>query len=345
MRKIAYFFLLLAAVSFSFAQPRPAPAQPRPLNAAPAGASRLSTVAMIDLPGRPGFEDITMANNLIVMSHTGANTIDVFDPQRRRLVAQISNIAQPRGIAVDAKNNRLFVATANSVIDVVSSQDWEVKDSFNLQGSPDVLALSPDGTRLYVGDKMNSTLFVVDTSLRKTIGSVELGGRPETIAIGDNNLVYATVQDQSTVVSIDPQMKIVSQFKLQGSQPTGLVYDASSHRLYVAVREAVLAINADNGAEAGRVSAQRGVDTLYLDTASHTLFAGGGGSILEINTAGFAPLDELLADVKGHTLVYDSARKLLFLPGGREGRSMVLIVRNIIPGATQTPETPEANLR
>ncbi len=301
-------------------------------------------VAMIDLPGRPGFEDVVMANNLIVIAHTGANSIDVFDPQKRRMVAQITNIAQPRGIAVDAKNSRLFVATANSVIDVVSSQDWEVKDSFNVQGSPDVLALSADGMRLYIGDKTDSTIFVVDTSQRKTIGSVELGGRPEAIVAGDDNLMYVTVQDQSAVVAIDAQLKVVKQFKLQASQPTGLVYDGTSHRLYVAVRAAVLSINADDGSEVGRVTAQRGVDTLYLDSASHTLFAGGGGSVLAVNTAGtFAALDELLAEVKGQTIVYDPSRKLLFMPGGREGRSKILIVRNITPGSTQSAAGPDVN--
>ena len=346
MRKFTNLISVVLLATAGFAQQRPAPAQQKPINAAPPGASRLSTVAMIDLPGRPGFDAVAMANNLIVISHTGANTIDVFDPQRRRMVAQITNIAQPRGMAVDAKNNRLFVAVANSVIDVVSSQDWEVKDSFSLQGSPDVLALSADGTRLYVGDKTNSSVFVVDTSLRKTIGTVELGGRPEAIALGDGNLVYVTVQDQFTVVSIDPQLKIAGQFKVNGSQPTGLVYDEASKRLFVAVREAVLAISSDNGTEVGRVNAQRGVDSLYFDSASHTLFASGGGSILAINTAGgFSALDELLADVKGHTIVFDASRKLLFMPGGREGRSKILIVRDVAPGATQNPDLPEAKLQ
>ena len=346
MRKFAYFIPVFLLVCAGFAQQRPASSQQKPINAAPPGAGRLSTVAMIDLPGRPGFDAVAMANNLIVISHTGANAIDIFDPQKRRLVAQVTNIAQPRGIAVDAKNNRLFVAIANSVIDVVSSQDWEVKDSFSLQGSPDVLALSSDGTRLYVGDKTNSSVFVMDTSLRKTIGTVELGGRPEAIALGEGNLVYVTVQDQQSIVSIDPQLKVTGQFKVNGSQPTGLVFDAPSHRLFVAVREAVLAISSDNGDEVGRVNAQRGVDTLYFDPASHTLFASGGGSILAINTnGGFGALDELLADVKGHTIVFDASRKLIFMPGGREGRSKVLIVRDVTPGATQNPDLPEAKLR
>jgi serine/threonine-protein kinase len=337
MRKLSLLPLLLLAV--------PLVAQVSPRRAVQ-GPTRLSTVAMIDLPGRPGFDAIAFANNYVVVLQTSSNTIDIFDPQKRRLVAQITNIAQPRAIAVDAKNNRFYVAAANSVVDVVSSQDWEVKDSFNVQGSADVLALSPDGLRLYVGDKVSSTLSAVDTSLRKAIGSVELSGRPESIAVGDGNQVFVSVQDQAQIVAIDPQMRIASQFKLQASQPAGMALDSNSHRLYVAVRAAVLALNADNGSEIARVPAPRGVQSLYLDPTSHTLFAAGGGSILMLNTAnGLSSTDELLADIKGHALIYDPGRKLIFMAGGREGRSKMLIVKDLKNSPAPEQAASEAALR
>lgn len=336
MRKSFHFVLLLLTTAAAFAQTPSVPA---------AGAPHLSTIAMIDLPGRPGFDAIVFANHLIVASQTDANAIDIFDPKLRRLVAQITNVPSPGSIAVDTKNNRLFVGTANSTIDIVSCEDWQVKDSFHIDASPDVLAISADGVRLFVGDKRNNTISAVDTSLRKTIAVAELGGRPEAIVLGDAGLIYATVEDQALIVGIDPQMKIVSRFKLEASLPTGLVYDGPARRLYVAVRSAVLAINADNGAEVARVPAPRGVESLAFDPAAHLLFAAGGGSVEAMSTTGgLTSLDELLADVKGHTLVYDPSRQLLFLPGGREGGSKMLIVKDIVPGAAQEPGASEASL-
>lgn len=300
---------------------------------------------MVDLPGRPGFSDIAFANNELVVSQTNANSIDIFDPQNRRLVAQVTNIAQPRGIAVDARNNRFYVATANSVIAVISSQDWQVKDTFAVQGSPDVLALSPDGLRLYVGDKENSTVSAVDTSLRRTIGTVQLDGRPECIATGDGHMTWVSVQDSATVVGIDPELKIAAQYKLNASQPAGLVYDANLHRIYVAVRSAVIALDADHGNEVARVPAAPGVEDLTLDSAGHTLFAAGGGAILSMNTAGgLKEVDDLLADVKGHNIVFDPGRKLLFLPGGREGRSKMLIVKDLSQAGAQPQTETDAAL-
>ena len=48
MRKFADFIPVFILVCAGFAQQRPAPAQQKPINAAPPGAGRLSTVAMID---------------------------------------------------------------------------------------------------------------------------------------------------------------------------------------------------------------------------------------------------------------------------------------------------------
>jgi DNA-binding beta-propeller fold protein YncE len=342
MHKIASLLIASSLVPFAVAQRSITPTT----TFVRTGPVRLSTLAMIDLPGRPGFGDIAIANNLVVVSQTNANAIDIFDPQKRRLVAQVTNIAQPRGLAVDAKNNRVYVATANSNVAVISSEDWQVKDTFNIEGAPDVLALSADGMRLYAGDKANSTITAVDTSLRKTIGKVELSGRPESIAVGDGNAVFVSVQDQATVVSIDPQVKVVNEFKLQASQPAGMVYDSANRRLYVAVRSGVIALSAETGAEVARVPAPRGVQRLSFDAASHMLYGAGGGSVISLNTStGLANVDELPADVKGHLLVYDANRKLIFLPGGREGRSKMLIVRDLTAGAAQDSVPAEAKLR
>src|SRR5581483_8746378 len=161
------------------------------------------------------------------------------------------------------------------------------------------------------------------------------------IANGDGNMTWVSVQDTATVVGISPELKVTAQYKLNGSQPAGLVYDPNFHRIYVAVRSAVIALDADHGNEVARVAAPAGVETLTLDAAGHTLFAAGGGSIVSMSTGGgLREVDELLADVKGHNILFDPNGKLLFLPGGREGRSKMLIVKDLSqPGAQSPAET------
>ncbi len=54
-----------------------------------ASAAQLRQIAIVDIPGRPGFESVAWANGELVMAHSGADKVDVFDPVRRRVVAQI----------------------------------------------------------------------------------------------------------------------------------------------------------------------------------------------------------------------------------------------------------------
>ncbi len=174
-----------------------------------------------------------------------------------------------------------------------------------------------------------ATVSLVDLATKQNVGSVNVGGTPRDLAFdGDRNVVFATVQDLHQVVAIDPQLKIANRYNVDGSQPTGLVYDPESQELYVAVRFAVLALNAGTGAEVNRVPAAAGVDALWLDPESRMLYAASDGSLLMIHANGRLSIaDEITTDVKGHTVAYDSAKRLVLLPGGREGKSKVLILR------------------
>jgi YVTN family beta-propeller protein len=293
-------------------------------------SSELRQIGMVNIPGAPGFGELAFANGMLVMPHAGSSTVDVFDPVRRRVVAQISSLQSPRGVAVDEANGRIFVADhGNNSIAVIAIDGWKVIDTIPLQGSPDTLLL--DGSKLYWTDTDNGTVSLLDLGTKQNVATLNLGGTPRNLALDtDRNAVFVTVQDLHQLVAIDRQLKIVSRFNLDGSQPTGLVYDSRSQELYVAVRFAVLAINAGTGAEVNRVPAAAGVDALWLDPESRMLYAASDGSLLMIHANGrLTTADEIIPNVKGHTVAYDSAKKLVLLPGGREGKSKLLILRQM----------------
>ena len=293
-----------------------------------ATASDLRQIGMVNIPGAPGFGQVAFVNGMLVMTHPGASAVDIFDPVRRRIVAQITGLQSPRGIAVDEQGGRIYVADhgANAIA-VIGTDGWKVSDNIPLQGSPDALLLN--NGKLYWTDAENGTVAVIDLATKQVTSKVDVGGAPRNLTLApDRNLVFATVQDLHQVIAIDPQLKIVNRFMLNASQPTGLVYDSHSGELYVAVRYAVLAINATSGVEINRVSAPAGVDALWLDPGSRMLYAASEGSLLTIHADGrLTPADEIRTEVKGHIVAYDAAKNLVLVPGGREGRSRVQILR------------------
>jgi YVTN family beta-propeller protein len=303
-------------------------------------ASQLRQIGMVNLPGSPGFGELAFAKGMLVMTHTAASAVDVLDSSKRRIVAQIAGLQSPRGVAVDEQNGKVYVADAGSnSIAVISTDTWKLSDEIPVQGSPDQLLLD-DGGKMYWSDAEAGTVSLLDLSTKQNVGMVQVGGAPRYLTNDpDRQIVFATIQDRHEIVAIDPQLKISARFNLNASQPTGLVYDPRVRELYVAVRFAVLAINADTGAEINRVPATAGVDRLWLDPESRTLYAAGGGSLLVIHANGrLSAAEEINSDVKGHTVAYDAEKKLVFLPGGRESKSKILIFKPMTNSQLPAPD-------
>src|SRR5579864_6706267 len=100
--------------------------------------AKLRQVALIDSPGNPGFSQVTMANGQVVITRPGTNTIEVFSPVKRRIVARISQISDPRGITVDNESGTMYVALAgNNSIAVVDTRNWSVEKVIAVQHRPE----------------------------------------------------------------------------------------------------------------------------------------------------------------------------------------------------------------
>ena len=305
-----------------------------------ASAAQLRQVAIVDLPGRPGFDSTTFANGYLLITHTSAGTLDVFNPVTRRLTAQVSKLSRPRDLAVDEKAGKVYVANsgANNLV-VISTKDWGVLDVIPLQHSPDSLLLVPGRQSLYISnwrDRSVTALSLVDNSVATT----EVGGRPEHMAFDpETGRVFVNVQDTAEVVALDSEHKVATRWKLSASQPTGMAYDSKARRLFIAVRYAVLALSADSGEELARVPAAAGVDRLWFDPAINTVFAASATGIVHmINVDGgkYWNEHELPVQVRGNSIAYDAEGSYLYVPGGREGRSKLLILKRVAgnePGA------------
>ncbi len=307
--------------------PATMPARPR----RPNGPRTLQQLGMVDIPGSPGFDEVAVANGKVLLTHTAASSLDVVDPAKRRVVAQVVNLQSPRGIAVDQANGKVYVAQAgNNSIAVIKFEGWQYSGSIPLPQSPSTLALDDSGERLYWAGATSDSLSILDLSTRQNLGTIELGGRPRGMVWDhERGVAFVVLQDTSEVIAVDPKLQIVTRFKLNASQPTEVVYDAHSRRLYVAARKAVLAINDQDGSETGRVEAPMGVDGLWLNPEARLLYAASPGelTVIKADAGTFTLADSILSDIKGHNVAFDSQSNMVFLPGGREGKSAMLLLR------------------
>jgi len=265
------------------------------------------------------------------MAHNAANSVDIFDLAKRRVVARVEHVAGAYGIAIDQKGGRVFLSSPDrGSIVVISSDSWDVRQIIPVKVPVENLLYVPENNRLYLANSRDQSISFVDLAHNDELSTADAGGMPERLAFDpDKKLLYATLQDTHQIGIYDANLKPVAYWTLKASQPTGLALDAATRRLYVAVRYAVVVLNADTGAEINRVGAPAGVDSLWLDGQDGKLLAAAGGSVCIMNTSsgGLRLDDELNIDVRGHSIAYDPETKLIYVPGGRDGRSKLLILR------------------
>jgi DNA-binding beta-propeller fold protein YncE len=239
-----------------------------PFLLAAASVVPLKQVAVLDLPGRPGFDEIALAHGMILVSHPGAGSVDLFDPQKRRIVGHIQDMSSPRGVAVDEASHLVYIANSGARnIVVVSTADWQVQRTIPLDAAPDELFLVPSEHVLYVTLPTSQSVIALDLSAgAEPVSKVSVDGHPYAFAYDpSHHQLFLTVQDRRSVIVLSPSLQIVSRFTLNASEPTGIAFSPKNDRLYVAVRYAALALDPTSGQELSRTAVAGGIDQLTFD--------------------------------------------------------------------------------
>lgn len=299
-------------------------------------AAKLREVAVLDIPGPPGFETLAFAKGFLVIAHDGASTVEIYDPTKRRLVAEISNIVSPRGVVSDDATGKVYIADAGAnVIDVVNSNNWQVEDQIRLTNAPGNLLLIPGTTNLVASNPYARSLTLVSRQINREMQVIDIAGRPGSMVFDPiRNAVLVSLEDQNEVVSypasLEANSKPLHAIRLNASEPTSIILNPTARALFISVRFAVLSVDADSGKELSRVPVAGGTDRLWLDSQDQVLYAAasdGTVTSIKVNGRQLAYDSELKTDVKGHTLAFDPTHKLIYVPGGREGKSKMVILK------------------
>jgi len=232
-------------------------------------------------------------------------------------------------MAVDDEGGTLYVALAgNDSIIAVDTRSWKVEKIIPVEHRPDRLLWVPQNKTLYATSVLDRTLSAINLQAGSEGAVLELNALPQDLVYDPaKHAIVLSLQDRNEIALIDSSRKITGHYKLVASEPTGLALDEDRRRLYVAVRYAVLVLNADTGEELARIPAPGGTDALVLDPGGNLLYAAAGdGSVLAIDLNRNVVDHELPTDVKGYSIAYDPAHHMIFLPGGREGRSKMVIL-------------------
>jgi YVTN family beta-propeller protein len=127
--------------------------------------------------------------------------------------------------------------------------------------SPDDMALSADGARLYVVCGGSDELLVVDRASKTVSARIPVGRLPRGVAVSpDGSRIYVTNSWSDTVSEIDAAgLRVIRQIPT-GFEPTGVTVDGRGESLYIGNRLSndVSVIDLKSGRDARRLVAGRG---------------------------------------------------------------------------------------
>lgn len=157
--------------------------------------------------------------------------------QNGRLLGSVPLPATSHHLALHPSGDRLYVATriAGSVLEIDTSR-YEVIRTFALGGWPQGVAVSSDGTTLYVANERHG-LDVVRLASGKRIGTVELdtaGSGAVSLALSpDNRLLYTGLVHCGKVAAIDVGSQTLRAVIDTGGRPREIAFDSAGKAIVV----------------------------------------------------------------------------------------------------------------
>jgi YVTN family beta-propeller protein len=206
--------------------------------------------------------------------------------------------------------------------------------------SPDDLALSPDGKRLFVVCSGSDEVVVLDTATRAVVGRVAVGRVPRGIAIAsDGKRFYVTNSWSDTVSEVDAASLKVLRNLPTGFEPTGLALDAARNAMYVANRlsDDVAMIDLATGSDAQRFVAGKGASYVTGSPDGKGIYVSHVYPLVgKHRTPPKSEITELDAAhrvVSGRLALNNAAGvfHIAFSPDGRVGLAAELRPKNLVP--------------
>jgi DNA-binding beta-propeller fold protein YncE len=179
----------------------------------------------LPLPGDPFPLLLTPRGNVLYVT-TNEDRLYALCPQNGRILASLRLPATSHHLALHPAGNRLYVATraGGSVLEVDTARH-EVVREFKIGGWPQGLALSADGTKLYVANEKHGVDLICLGTGHRVAMLQEHGGALEVALSSDSRVLYVGFVHSGKVGVIDSaSLKLLGTLDT-GGRPRGIAVD------------------------------------------------------------------------------------------------------------------------
>jgi len=135
-------------------------------------------------------------------------------------------------------------------VSVFDLKTLRVLTKIDTGGNPDSIVYHPATHNVFVQNGKGNSSSVIDAEKRQVVATIPLGGKPEFAVYDDNGNLFVNIEDKEAIVVIDTaNKKVKATWPVAGcEEPSGLAIDRSSHTLFSACSNKLMAIvDSENG--------------------------------------------------------------------------------------------------
>ncbi|MBB4424729.1 YVTN family beta-propeller protein/autotransporter-associated beta strand protein [Bradyrhizobium sp. CIR48] len=148
----------------------------------------------------------------------------------------IGTSAYPHSAVFSADGRFAYVVAMSGAVEVIDVAGRTVVATIPVAGLTAGLALSPDGSSLYVTSSSGGSVTVISTATNLVVGSpIAVGVAPFGVVVSpDGTRAYVANQGSANISIIDAASKTVIGTVAAGSSPSGITMSPDGSRIYVA---------------------------------------------------------------------------------------------------------------
>ena len=252
-------------------------------------------------------------HTMVLNSDTGAVMADIVGQKRNHGVALVPSAG--RGFISDGEDASItiFDLKSNHVIGKIKARE-----------DADGIIYDRSTNRVLVVCGDAGVLIPIDPGVDPKSGiaepAIELGGKPEFLAVDGEGKAYVNMEDQDKVAVVDLKAgKVVSYWPTApGGAPVGMAIDSRHRRLFIGCRkpQKLLVMDCDNGKVIADLPIGRGVDAVAFDDGD-ALASCGDGTLTVVGESApgqFKIVETLVTAPGARTAGLDPKTHTLYLP-------------------------------
>jgi hypothetical protein len=288
----------------------------------------LKRVATIELKGAAGALDHLFVDGneaRLFLANTTNNSLEVVDVKAGKLLKQISEQKQIRGVVYVPSLNRIFVGNGGGLCNVIDGTDYSLVKSLPVKGA-DSVRYDPRTNHVFVAS--GKSLAVIDAKTLELLPSIELPGVTHGLQLtAKQPRLFVNTGPPSQVAVVDTDKNKVVANYLLGADDKGIApmaLDEQNKRIFVGIRmkPRLIVLDLDTGKEVARVPIPDGADDMFFDAKAKRIYVSCGVGFVAVIRQVDADRYESVADVptiKGaKTSCYDPDAHRLYLAVPRQ---------------------------